>query len=968
MPVATVTSAPQNKEQLSMRVRVLETVILSCYLLFWILIVMRQLHSWRYFDNFGTVISEDSPEVSLEHNGKVCPDKIGSELNYKHLGSSGTCLVDTIIKEPKTENVTTENVSKIFEKYLREDSTLQSVAVYSCPLNTPFSSSKVTVKNHVQRQYSSVDYHAFVVFSSSSGVWMALDKMKDGVYVSWGGNLSAVLFNFEGESRPRPLRLLIKDDSNTTSSELIHHLKELLSSNVYNLIRQNCQHFSKKMFDKHAIGHSWDFATPSELASFLNIFNYGGLPVIISAFIVCFIMELFLLSKKSEYRPTHLKIVFVAVFMLSLAYGIILSLDLEQSNLFRDILSPTLTSCILLCAQFLESVFIFNSFGTIRRRASHYGRIMWIHDNFFFKLLLASRFTIMYSATTFVTLAYPMKFLVKYCGVSFLSFLLLGSEWLVELLLLGVNWQAIATFLIGLAVTYFILQKHFLHPMLVVPKEYQCPLPYGKGNGTSTLNDILQRNGAKHADINTIKHHETSFSAKIEFTLLDKKLEYQSDTKCKNMKEAKKNAAFVALVGLKLMTPPNKQKSRNLTHEDDRTPIQVGEESLSRINSILARNDLNSSEPISGENSKNQLQEFCQKYNHELPKYNHLEFCNNHPKFFTATVTVKLSDGNMVEKASDKFKSKKEAEFQAAERALEVCNSRMRSRNYSNDSSSSMSSMRSVLDRIWPSPAPGSSRNTVPELTPDKNFKNLLQEFCQKEGLSMPDYKTKEELNRKSKVFLSEVTIHLKSGEHVSGKSDKHSRRKNAELQAAERALNSLPPAQFPTPPIKSREPSPVQNNNDSYHSQNLIKELFPQKGYSPPTWLSKTSDVGDKCNHGRSRNNSNDSSSFMSSMRSVPDRTCSSPAPGSSRNSVPELTPDKNFKNLLQEFCQKEGLSMPYYDTTEDQKLKKFSSEVTVHLKSGEHVSGKSNKHSRRKNAELQAAERAFKSLPPAQ
>ena len=76
MPVATVTSAPQNKEQLSMRVRVLETVILSCYLLFWILIVIRQLHSWRYFDNFGTVISEDSPEVSLEHNDKVCSDKM----------------------------------------------------------------------------------------------------------------------------------------------------------------------------------------------------------------------------------------------------------------------------------------------------------------------------------------------------------------------------------------------------------------------------------------------------------------------------------------------------------------------------------------------------------------------------------------------------------------------------------------------------------------------------------------------------------------------------------------------------------------------------------------------------------------------------------------------------------------------------------------------------------------------------
>ena len=43
----------------------------------------------------------------------------------------------------------------------------------------------------------------------------------------------------------------------------------------------------------------------------------------------------------------------------------------------------------------------------------------------------------------------------------------------------------------------------------------------------------------------------------------------------------------------------------------------------------------------------------------------------NFPRF-AATVTVKLSDGQIVEETSDKMNSKKEAEFQAAERAMAV--------------------------------------------------------------------------------------------------------------------------------------------------------------------------------------------------------------------------------------------------------------------------------------------------------
>ena len=87
-----------------------------------------------------------------------------------------------------------------------------------------------------------------------------------------------------------------------------------------------------------------------------------------------------------------------------------------------------------------------------------------------------------------------------------------------------------------------------------------------------------------------------------------------------------------------------------------------------------------------------------------------------------------------------------------------------------------------------------------------------------------------------------------------------------------------------------------------------------------------------------RSRNNSSDSLASMSSLRSVPDdvnsrefkrhtglpntdRRGSSPAPGHFRSGTasPKPSSEKNCKNLLQEFCQREGLEFPSYVTNDE-------------------------------------------------
>ena len=466
MPVAAATLVPQGRQQPSHRV--LETVILSSYLLFWIPPIIGQLHSWSHSSDPGTVISENSPEIWFDHVDEVCSSTIGTELIFTHLGYSHMCSADTFIREPKTENVTAENISKIFGKYLQEGSTLKSVAVYSCPLDAPFSSSKVSVKKRVQRQYTSLDYHAFVVFESGAGVWIALDKMKDGIFVSWGRNLGSVLLNFEGKSRPKPLRLLKIDGSNSSSSELIHHLKEVFSSNKYDLIRKNCQHFSRKMFDKHAIGQSWDFVTPLDKTSFLNILNNGGLPFIMVAYFVCLVFELWSLSEISEYLSTELKMVRFIVIVPAAALFIVIIVDPEH-DLLKDLAITTPICGILLFSQFLEALLI-SPFWSVKRRAAHYGRRMWKTNIFPLKIFLTVSYTVIYSLAIPVALAHLQKCFLQYGEVSSFSLLLKGCQWLTELLQVGVNWNAFFVFLIIWALTYYILQTYFFHPKLPAPE------------------------------------------------------------------------------------------------------------------------------------------------------------------------------------------------------------------------------------------------------------------------------------------------------------------------------------------------------------------------------------------------------------------------------------------------------------------------------------------------------------------
>ena len=82
-----------------------------------------------------------------------------------------------------TGQVTVENIEEELNTPYYEPSTLERISVNSLPLTAPFKSSTWGVRSSMQRQYLPVDYHAFVVLKTDGMFW-AVDKMKDGIFVS----------------------------------------------------------------------------------------------------------------------------------------------------------------------------------------------------------------------------------------------------------------------------------------------------------------------------------------------------------------------------------------------------------------------------------------------------------------------------------------------------------------------------------------------------------------------------------------------------------------------------------------------------------------------------------------------------------------------------------------------------------------------------------------------------------------
>ena len=325
---------------------------------------------------------------------------IGSEKHCKE------CCMHS--PQPNTTNVTTQheqltadNVGQAFRNntHYFETTDLNRIFVYSCPLTAPFSSSTTSFRSYIQRQYLPVDYHAYIVFhtgQNESEMWWALDKQREGIFLSWGINEDWVVHSFKGKPRAEPIKKLAGDSSRYPVSDLARSLRNILKSNEYDLIENNCQHFSKEIFDKFATDIKYKFTTPIDLTSPLSLTIYNCSMSIIAISILYELYLLFMKSRENDYSYYQYQytVYFVTVVSLILLYFNDKGLGYLVYNHSR---------LILLYLVLPYEAVLYAPLYTIRKRGAQY-REMCRSGNIFNKCWLSVCFVTMYTLMTYLIL------------------------------------------------------------------------------------------------------------------------------------------------------------------------------------------------------------------------------------------------------------------------------------------------------------------------------------------------------------------------------------------------------------------------------------------------------------------------------------------------------------------------------------------------------------------------------------
>ena len=141
-----------------------------------------------------------------------------------------------------------------------DNNAVTSAAVFKTPLEGIYRKSNETIREAIGRQWTSVDYHAFVIMRTSCGICLSFEKQKDGIYIGKSPWYTYLVFRMGASPRKAPVELVIKDESNFPLNRLMGILEGEKSG--YSATDDNCQHFSKRQFDKVALNKTWEFTRP----------------------------------------------------------------------------------------------------------------------------------------------------------------------------------------------------------------------------------------------------------------------------------------------------------------------------------------------------------------------------------------------------------------------------------------------------------------------------------------------------------------------------------------------------------------------------------------------------------------------------------------------------------------------------------------------------------------------------------
>ena len=220
-----------------------------------------------------------------------------------------------------------DNLAESFLGAAGNDDLINHVAIYRTPLEVMYSQSPYKIRQLFAKQWTPVDYHAFLVLRTTSGDDICIEKSQDGIYLSKSPDRKFLINGLPSSPRNSPVELIIENTSEYSLKQLLQNLEQ--EKNQYELTINNCQHFAKRHFDKLALSKHWEFERPKEFAfSFLccvlsligcavvlyfvpyshiysqistmvqNYCNYNSDPRATISFIVrrCFILVLYLLA------------------------------------------------------------------------------------------------------------------------------------------------------------------------------------------------------------------------------------------------------------------------------------------------------------------------------------------------------------------------------------------------------------------------------------------------------------------------------------------------------------------------------------------------------------------------------------------------------------------------------------------------------------------------------------------------
>ena len=270
--------------------------------------------------------------------------------------------------DASTKKVTDSNAEEVFRSNCPdyETATLRDIRVYSVPLDAPFSSSQPwpRTKRFFQRQFFTVDFHAFVVLHTKArhGLRMFLvEKQRDGVYVSFGREEDSVIRYFNKKPRGGPIRLLeleLEAGYSTPSlGEIVQHLKQILPKHEeYHLVNNNCKHFAHDMLK--GAGIEWTFTTLTDIMQFRAL--------ILLLLIVSIIYE-------TSY---HYNWYIALLVILPVLLGLLIFAGENTTKFMKELLVGMLAFALL-----LEGIF-YTPLGAAIKRGAQYSE-MWRSESWF---------------------------------------------------------------------------------------------------------------------------------------------------------------------------------------------------------------------------------------------------------------------------------------------------------------------------------------------------------------------------------------------------------------------------------------------------------------------------------------------------------------------------------------------------------------------------------------------------------